>query len=141
MLKINAAEKLTEDEVVVLVKKHLKIKGWKINSSCVGQEKGNDIVASMNGKTLIIEAKGAKANDKSSNKRRKQFSSEQIKNHLGKAIVKILEQMTIHPNFNFAIARPDDLDLRKHTEILIPYLKKLDIKHFWVSADGNIKEE
>jgi len=134
-------EKLTENEVVILMRKHLETKGWKIVSSCLGQERGNDIVASMNGKTLVIEAKGAKASDESSSKRREQFSSGQIKNHFGKALVKILEQMSLHPDFEFGIARPNDRYLRKHTENLVPYLKKLDIKHFWVSEDEIIIED
>ncbi|MEI6124800.1 MAG: hypothetical protein WCQ95_14365 [Bacteroidota bacterium] len=73
--------KLTENEIVLFLIDHLKKQGWTIDSFCLGQQKGNDIVASKNGKTLIVEAKGAKADDKSPNKKREQFKSGQVKKH------------------------------------------------------------
>lgn len=127
--------KLTEDETILILIDYLKKKDWKIESYCLGQQKGNDIVAKKEKSTLIIEAKGAKASDNSPTKKREKFSSGQIKTHFGKAIVKILDEKHINPNAQFAIAQPDDNDIRKAVGHLIPFLKQLKINHFWVSSD------
>ncbi|MBT4704551.1 MAG: DNA/RNA non-specific endonuclease [Flavobacteriales bacterium] len=90
--------KLTEDETVELLVKHLISNSWEIESYCLGQQRGFDIVASRSSKRLYVEVKGAKANDKSPTKKRKFFHSGQIKDHYGKALVKSLETMPSLPN-------------------------------------------
>ncbi|WP_375579370.1 hypothetical protein ABWH96_20585 [Marivirga tractuosa] len=133
--------KITEDETVTILADHLKKSGWTIDSFCLGQTKGNDIVASKSNKTLIVEAKGAKAGKNSPTKKREYFDSGQIKTHFGKAIVKILDEKYLNPKSKFAIAHPDDKDIRRTIGHLTPFLKTLGIKHFWVSADGTVIEE
>ena len=133
--------KQTEDEIINILKKYLELNGWKIDSYCLGQKKGIDIVSSKLNKTLIIEAKGAKSNDKSPTKKREYFDKGQIKTHFGVAIVKILHEKSLNPKAEFAIAHPDDDSIRGAIGHLIPYLKKLEIKHFWVSEDGTVLEE
>jgi hypothetical protein len=133
--------KQTEDEIITILLGHLKKNGWTIDSHCLGQKHGNDIVASKSNTTLIIEAKGARAADNSPSKRREYFDSGQIKTHFGKALVKILDEKHLKPKSKYAIAHPDDKDIRKSIGHLMPFLKPLDIKHFWVSTDGTIIEE
>jgi hypothetical protein len=133
--------KQTEDEIINILIGHLKNNGWNIDSHCLGQKHGNDIVASKSGKILIIEAKGARAGDNSPTKRRENFDSGQIKTHFGKALVKILDEKYINPKAKYAIAHPEDPDIRKSIGHLIPFLKTLGLKHFWVSSDGTIIEE
>jgi hypothetical protein len=133
--------KLTEDETVTILIEFLKQSNWIIDSFCLGQTHGNDIVASKSNTTLIVEAKGARASDNSPTKRRKHFDSGQIKTHFGKAIVKVLDQKYLNPKNKFAIAHPDDNDIRRTIGHLTPFLKNLGIKHFWVSADGTVIEE
>lgn len=133
--------KLTEDEIVIILRSHLEKDGWNIESFCLGQERGIDIVASKSSVQLIVEAKGAKASDSSPTKIREHFDSGQIKTHFGKAIVKILEEKYKNPKSELAIAHPDDPDLRKTIGHLLPYLKKIGIKHFWVSANGSVIED
>ncbi len=133
--------KQTEDEIVKILIEHLIQNGWKIESFCLGQTHGNDIVASKAQTKLIIEAKGAKASNSSPTKKREYFDSGQIKTHFGKAIVKMLEVKLSNQEAEFAIAHPDDIDIRKTIGHLIPFLKPIGIKHFWVSADGTVKEE
>ena len=133
--------KLTEDEIIKILSAHLKQRGWIIDSICLGQQHGNDIVASKTNTTLIVEVKGARASDNSPTKKRDQFNCEQIKTHFGKAIVKILEVKYQYPNNKFAIAHPDDKDIRKTIGHLTPFIKTLGIKHFWVSADGTVTKE
>ena len=132
--------KLTEDETINFLMNYLEQNGWTITSFCLGQKKGNDIVASKSNKTLIIEAKGAKAGENSPTKRREHFDSGQIKTHFGKAIVKILEEKSLYPEAEFGIAHPDDISIKKAIGHLIPFLKEIKIKHYWVTDEKNVIE-
>lgn len=133
--------KLTEDETIKILMLHLENEGWKIESYCLGQTRGCDIVSVKSNEKLYIEVKGARAGDNSPTKRREFFDSGQIKTHFGKAIVKILDDKYINPESNFAIAHPDDVEIRKAIGNLTPFLKGLGIRHFWVSASGSVKED
>ena len=137
MLDIN--NKLTEDETVELLMKHLENDGYNIISFCTGHQRGVDIVAERNNRQLLIEVKGARANHNSKIKKRPYFDSGQIKDHFGKAIVKSLEMKTDNPDCDIAIAHPDDELIKKHLDKSIRHLKKFEIIHFWVSKDGNVK--
>lgn len=129
---------LTENQVVGSVKKYLKKKKWIKIKCCYNHKKGNDIEAIKNNKLLIIEAKGARPNPKSPNAKHKKFLSNQIKIHFGEAIVKIMEQMTKHPNAKFGIAQPDTDYIKKCLKDIIPQIKQLKIKLFWVQKDGQV---
>ncbi|WP_060868452.1 hypothetical protein [Chryseobacterium indologenes] len=128
----NSNSKLTEDEVVLILSEQLKNDGWQIINQCFGQSKGNDIEAIKNGRTLIVEAKGAKSNDYSPTKKRDFFDSGQIKSHFGRALVKIMSDIEKNPNNLYAIAHPDDELIKKTIGKIIPQLEKLNIKHYWV---------
>lgn len=133
--------KLTEDEIVSILKAHLEKEGWNIDSFCSGQERGTDIVASKFNVQMLIEAKGARASENSPTRKRDYFDRGQIKTHFGKAIVKVLEEKYNNPKSEIAIAHPDDPDLRNAIGHLLPYLKTIGIKHFWVSANGSVIED
>jgi len=133
--------KLTEDETVGLLMKHLTNDGWQIDSHCLGQSHGCDIIASKFEKKLLIEVKGARAGNEAPTKKREYFDSGQIKSHFGRAIVKSLEDKYKNPKARFAIAHPDDPGIRKVIGHLTPYLKTLGIKHYWVSSNGNVVED
>ena len=83
--------KLTENEVIDLLKSFLEQNGWEIKCYCKGQQHGYDIFAEKDGQTLVVEAKGAKAADNSPTKKRAYFSNTQIEVHFGKAIIQILK--------------------------------------------------
>jgi Holliday junction resolvase len=52
-------DKLTENDVVLKLKKHLEDTGWEIGDNfCLGQKQGRDIEAKRNGQILVIEVKG-----------------------------------------------------------------------------------
>jgi hypothetical protein len=93
------------------------------------------------GTALYVEVKGARAGDNSPTKRREYFDGGQIKTHFGKAVVKVLDDKYLNPNFKFAIAHPNDQEIKKSIGHLIPFLKQLDIIHFWVSSDGSVIKE
>jgi hypothetical protein len=138
---MTAEIKLTENEVVNILLEHLVLEGWTILSFCLGQSHGNDIVASKANSILIIEAKGAKASDSSPSKKRDFFSVSQIKTHFGKALVTVLDEKYKNPEAIVGIAHPDDLLIRKTIGHLIPFLKVIGIKHFWISSDKSVIEE
>lgn len=81
------------------------------------------------------------AGDNSPTKKRKHFDSGQIKTHFGKAIVKVLDDKHLNPDSTFAIAHPDDLEIRKSIGHLTPFLKTMGIQHFWVSRNGRVIED
>ena len=135
----NIDEKLTEDETVELLIKHLKRDSYNIISFCTGHQRGTDIVAEKYNKKLLVEVKGARANHNSKIKKRPYFDSGQIKDHFGKAIVKVLELKSDNENCDVAIAHPDDESIKKYLNKSIKHLKKLDIIHFWVSKNGKVE--
>lgn len=138
---MNKQSKLTEDETILILINFLKETGWEIPTHSLGRKRGTDIVAQRKETRMLIEVKGARAGDRAPNKKRKLFDSGQIKTHFGVAIVKSLEDKRQNPNSIIAIAHPDDLGIRKAIGSLIPYLKNLGIKHFWVSGNGDVIEE
>lgn len=131
-----AGTKLTEDEIVKMLMQHLVSQSWTIESFCLGQQRGYDIVATRSGKRLYVEAKGAKASDNSPTKKRKFFDSGQIKDHFGKALVKSLETRIKYPNALVAIAHPEDEDIRRTIGNTITLLEKIGIMHFWVGRQS-----
>jgi hypothetical protein len=133
--------KLTEDEVIQLLIKHLEKHDWTVGDKyCLGGKHGIDIEASKNGMRMLIEAKGAKASDTAPHKKREKFDSGQIKVHFGKALVKVLHDKIKNPDAIVAIAQPDDADVRRVNGDIVPLLKEMGIKHFWVSPQLIIEE-
>ena len=133
--------KLTEDETIELLMKYLSKEGWTIDSHCLGQTRGCDIVVLKSNVKLLIEVKSARAGDQSPTKKREYFNSGQIKTHFGKAIVKILDDKYKNPSAEFAIAHPDDPAIRTAIQHLLPPLKTLEISHYWVRSDGVVTKE
>jgi len=130
-------DKLTEDQVVNYLMKWLSDQGWTIDDFCLGHAKGIDISASKGKEVLFVEAKGAKANNNSPIKKRAYFDSGQIKDHLGKAIVKSLETKIKYPNSMVAIAHPNDPYIFNICDKTLNELKALGVYKFWV-ADGQV---
>lgn len=135
---MSTPSKLTENQTIHVLINHLTIDGWQIISHCLGQTRGIDIVAERADKRILIEVKGAKADDNSPTKKRTFFDSGQIKTHFGKAIVKMLEEKSKDPTALLAIAHPNDPQIKKIIGTITPLLKKNDILHFWVSDNGEV---
>lgn len=129
---------LSEDQVVQILIKYLENDDWIILDFCLGHKRGYDIVASKENRKLYIEAKGAKANIDSPIKKRDHFDSGQIKDHLGKAIVKSIETKIRFPNEIVAIAQPNDEYLKSVSKDVTDYLLNLQIFSFWVNSSGEV---
>lgn len=134
-------ELLTEDQVIVSLITYLELDDWKIISYCMGHDRGYDIVAEKDSQRMYVEAKGAKGNDKAHNTVRRKFDSGQIKDHLGKALIKSFETQNKFPNAIVAIAHPDDAYIRSIIGDVIKNINSAGIKHFWVDLAGNVKME
>ena len=90
ILKFNTSN-IEKAQAIPCSTPYFNVNGYDIEDYCLGHQRGIDIVSSKNNKKFLIEVKGARANDDSPIKKRKFFDSGQIKDHLGKAIVKSLE--------------------------------------------------
>ena len=133
-------QKLTEDQTIEILMNHLKSSNWTIESFCLGQQRGYDIVALKEQVHMFIEVKGARASDDSPTKKRKYFDSGQIKDHFGKAIVKSMETKNAYPRATIAIAHPDDVNIRNAIGGIIKNINSLGIIHFWVNSNGKVNE-
>lgn len=98
-----SSDPLTEDFAVLAYVDYLKSQGWTVDSYCLGKQRGTDIVASKDEKRLLVEAKGARGNQTDKNVVRSIFDSWQIRDHLGKAIVKVLELRLKHKGANLVV--------------------------------------
>ena len=134
-------KKLTENEVIDYLCTWLEYKGWENIEANRDHSRGIDVRANKNGKTLIVEAKGAKGNPRSHVTTRKKFGCGQIKTHFGKAIVKLLEQKHENPEAITAIAQPDDPDIRGCLQHVIPEIMKFNIKLFWIKESGEVYDD
>jgi Holliday junction resolvase-like predicted endonuclease len=132
---------MTEDEVVKNLCIWLKDNGWKIMNKCLGHEKGIDILATNETQNLIVEAKGSKGNTNSQVTKREKFSKSQIKKHFGYALIKLLEEKNKNPGAIVAIAQPDDPYLKECLSLVIPEVINSGIKLYWVSRDGQVKQD
>jgi len=133
--------KLTENEVIDFLCAWLENKDWIILEKSKGHTQGIDIKAMKNDQTLIIEAKGGKGDPKSPVTTRPYFDSGQIKDHFGKAIVKVLEQKHANPSAIIGIAHPNDDYLRGHIEEAASEVRKFGIKLYWVESPDIVIEQ
>jgi hypothetical protein len=128
---------LTETQIVLLLQRHLENK----KHVCVcktGYQHGFDIEARNGNQVILIEAKGAKANKHEKKSNSKIFSRNQVKTHLAVAVLKAINMKRENINATVGIAHPDTDRIREFVDPIIPFLKKLSIKHYWVSANGNV---
>jgi len=132
---------LTENATIDFLVSYLEVNGWEIIDKKYGNSHGYDIEAIRYDETLIVEVKGAMANEGSKIKKRPFFDSGQIKTHLGKAIVKVLEVRNERPEAIIAIAHPYTPSIVKIVTPLLPYLVVLGIEHFWVKENGEVTDK
>ncbi len=138
-MKKQTVTKMTEDDVVLALRKWLERDSWSVNV-CTGMMRGIDVDATKGKKRLLIEAKGAKRNSALKHTTRLKFDQGQIRVNLGVAMVKCLEMKRDHPDAQVGIAQPDDPDIRRCIDSLVPKLADLNIKHYWVKPNGSVTE-
>jgi len=131
---------LTENQVVKILEGHFKRKNFEVTIK-TGYQHGIDVDARKGNEHILVEAKGAKANKFEKHQKENIFTRNQIKTHLGVAIVQALSLKRIYPKAQVGVAHPDTKEIRELVDPLAVYFRKLEIIHYWVSADGDIKVE
>lgn len=129
---------MIENDVIKHLCAWLSKNGWTIESISLDRTHGDDIRANKDGQLLLVEAKGAKGNPKNHSVVRDEFDSSQIKDHLGKAIVKAFELKTRSPHAAIVIAHPATSKIRKVVDPIAPHLVSLGILLAFVNDDGSI---
>jgi len=129
---------LLEDEVIENLSSWLEGNGWNIIDKNLRHSHGVDLKATKSGQMLVVEAKGSKGNPRSHVTTRPRFNSGQIKDHFGKAIVKVLEEKNKDSESIVAIAHPNDDYLKKVLEASAEEIRKMGVLLFWVESSEKI---
>ncbi|MGE3611656.1 MAG: hypothetical protein AB7I27_18850 [Bacteriovoracaceae bacterium] len=128
---------MLENEVIENLCADLQKNGWLIQSKALDRQKGYDICAAKDGKRLLVEAKGARGNPKNHSVVREVFDSCQIKDHLGKAIVKAFELKISNPTAVVAIAHPANEKIKKIVEPIGKQLLSTGLMFVFVRSDSS----
>lgn len=129
---------LTENDIVEKVTGFLKKKGYRIIQSLTTNQHGIDIIAENEYERLYIEAKGETSASKTSKRFGLAFNGNQVKSHISVALLATMKVISNMPEGNktkVGIALPDIESQRQVINQIIPALKKLDIRIFWVSQN------
>lgn len=138
---MNIGLMISENEVIETVAKHLKEDGWTIIQKLTTSQKGIDLIASKENRTLYVEAKGGTSSLKSSSRYGKPFDGNQAKSHIGAALWKIGQTMTERPDGEFALALPNETTHRLLINEVKSMLLKLNLKIYWVDLNNKIEIE
>tara|TARA_B110000908_G_C10210019_1_gene429708 strand:+ start:1123 stop:1449 length:327 start_codon:yes stop_codon:yes gene_type:complete len=90
------------------------------------------------GKRCFIEAKGATSSKVGSKRYGLEFNSNQVKTHIGVALLKLFQTLQQHPHAEVVIALPDNPGHRKVLESMFTPLKSSGIKVYLVNTDGGV---
>lgn len=135
-VKRDGDDKMCEDQVVGHLAAWFKAQGFTITTETRGHHHGIDLDVIRSGERIVVEAKGARGNKAS--RKKDFFDQNQIKVHLGMALVKVLELKLKHPDAIVAIAHPVDERVVATIGPLLHQLKGLGIRHYWVASDGQV---
>ncbi|WP_203296525.1 hypothetical protein [Luteirhabdus pelagi] len=129
---------LTENDIVEKLADYLKTNGYVIEQKLTTNQTGIDLIAENNSEKLYIEAKGETSSLKTSNRYGKPFNRNQVKSHIGVALLATMRVITSKPAGNrtkVGIALPDNEEQRRVISQIIDALKQLEIKIYWVTND------
>lgn len=137
----NSAQLLTEDEVSLAVRSHLEKDGWTITSWALaaGRVHGDDIVAELDGRRLIVEVKGEGSSDPDSKRFGSAFSSSQVTTHVAMATYKALQAVSAGAEAGLAL--PDNLLHRRTVGNIKPALSGIGISVFLVDRHAAVVVE
>ncbi|MEK4248209.1 hypothetical protein [Paenibacillus sp. FSL W7-1287] len=133
---------LTENDVIAAVCNKLENMNFEIRQRLHTSEQGIDIIAVKGNFTLMIEAKGETSALGTSSRYGKPFNRNQIKNHVGKALLaasKLISSYRDSVGYGVAIALPDNYGHRKIIGEIEYALKKLGVYVFWVKDPDTVE--
>jgi hypothetical protein len=114
-----------------------KLQGFLITTETRGHHHGIDLDVIRGKERIVVEVKGARGNK--ATRKKDMFDQNQIKVHLGMALVKALELKQKFPQAIIAIAHPEDELVTKTIGPLVDQLPGLGIRHYWVSGTGAVR--
>ena len=129
---------LTENDIIENLAYYLKSNGYVIEQKLSTNQPGIDLIAENNSEKLYIEAKGETSALKTSNRYGNPFNRNQVKTHIGVALLATMRVITSQPAGNrtkVGIALPDNEEQRRVISEIINALKQLEIKIYWVTND------
>lgn len=136
---IRRVKLLNENEVVEILCKYLETDGYTIKQSLTTNDRGYDIVASKcEGKTLIIEAKGATSSKPNSVRFEKGFNRNQVNHHVAMALYAAAKTINTNPECEVGIALPCNEFHTTAIKMIQNVLDSLSIKVYWVCEDGKV---
>jgi len=131
---------LTEDAVVAAACAHLEQVGWRIDSRALATQRGDDIVASRNGVTLTVEAKGAGSSKIGTSRYGREFTSSQVYISVAAAVLRALG-VASQGSALAACAFPDNPAFRKTVGKGAVALARAGVGVFWVAEDGPVSPD
>lgn len=130
---------LTENDVVKYVKLYLENKGYKVNKALSTSEKGIDIEAVHPIKgNCFVEAKGETSSKITSNRFGKVFNRNQVKSHIGAALIKSFQTKQKFKGSYVCIALPDEKNHRDIIDSIKESLEETKIDIFFVQKTGEV---
>ena len=125
---------LYEDAVVDAVRTHLETAGWTITSFAHAHQHGDDIVATREGKTLRVEAKGGGSSKKGSKRYGQPFTSQQCQINASTSTFRALS--FIADGDEAVVAVPDTAAYRCVFGKVLPALQRLGISVYLVAEEN-----
>ena len=132
---------LTENDVVSAVSSFLESQGYTIDQALSTSQKGIDIEATKpDGTRCFVEAKGATSSKPGSNRYGIEFNSNQIKTHIGVALLKSFQTLQSHPASEVVIALPGNEGHRKVIDSMYTPLKNSGINVYLVNNSESVEK-
>ena len=135
---------LNEEQIIETVQKHLEVDGYKLTSKSSADEQGIDLVMTHPQKGIIeIEAKGSTSSKKGTTRFGKAFSRNQVKTHMGVAILKTFQMVNDPKNKDkeIALALPADQGHRDFIKKIRTPLSKSGVSLYFVKPDLKVIKE
>jgi len=130
---------LTENDIVKAVSLFLKNGGYVIDQALKTSQQGIDIEATApNGVKCFVEAKGATSSKKETSRYGKEFNSNQVKTHVGAALLKSFQTLQLHNSSEVVIALPNNKLHKLIIKSMYEPIKASGIRVFFVSQDGAV---
>src|SRR3954451_12513329 len=120
---------LTEDRVVDAVCRKLVDDGYAIAQRASAVQHGFDIVATKEGRDLVIEAKGAGSSKSGTARYGMEFNSGQVFDHVAKAVLKAMRIVSADAA-RAGVALPDNQAHRREVDQVAPALQAAGIAVF-----------
>lgn len=132
---------LTENDVVIAIVKFLKNEGYTIHHALTTSQQGIDIEATSGvGKPCFVEAKGATSSKIDSKRYGKEFNSNQVKTHVGMALLKSFQTLQLFPKAEVVIGLPNNESHRHLIDSMRIPIQLSGIKVIFVDIDGTVSK-